>query len=96
MPPSRYLRLGRRKLLTYAVEDLEKDGWVVFKRGFPSLVAVKNCEMRMIVVNPLVDYGPVILGSGKDALSDAFYRCFGVQYEIYQNPEPEKEPRQWT
>lgn len=83
--------------MRYCVEDLEKEGWEVFKRGFPSLVAVKDCQMRMFVINPLVAEGPVILGAGKDALAEQFYKCFGVQYEIYQNQEkmPEREPRRW-
>lgn len=51
--------------------------------------------MRMFVVNPLVTFRPVVLGAGKDSMSDAFYRCFGVQYEIYENQEPEPEPKKW-
>lgn len=89
------LRIGKAKLLHYCVTDLRKDGWEVYKRGFPSLVAVKNCELRMIVINPLVTYGPVILGGGKDAMSEAFYRCWGVKYEIFENPGGEPRPKKW-
>jgi hypothetical protein len=81
--------------LAAAVEDLTAEGYEVYKRGFPTLAAVKDCQMRLIVINPLVNYGPVVLGSGKDALSDAFYRCFGVKYEVWDNQEPEPEPKSW-
>ena len=94
-PPTRYLRLGRDRLLAHAVEDLQRDGWEVYKRGFPTLAAVKDCQMRLIVVHPLVTYEPVVLGSGKDALSEAFYKCFGVKYEVWENPEPDPEPKSW-
>ena len=89
------LRLGRFKLLQHAVETLQSEGWQVFKRGFPTLVAYKNCEMRFIVINPLVTFGPVVLGSGKDALSEAFYKTFGVKYEVWENPEEDSEPKSW-
>jgi hypothetical protein len=51
--------------------------------------------MRMIVTNPQVTYGQVVLGGGKDAMSDAFERCFGVKYELWENQEPEPEPKTW-
>lgn len=79
------------------IESLRKDGWSVYTRGMPSVIAEKGCFMRMIVVTPKVNLGKgVMLGRGKDALSRAFYKCFGIKYEVWGGVERFPEDREWV
>lgn len=79
------------------VEALRRDGWKVYSRGFPTFVAEKGSFMRLIVINPRVTLGRgVWLGKGKDALSQAFFKCFGVKYEVWDQPAPEATDKDWV
>lgn len=70
------------------IDALVRDGWRVYTRGFPTIVAEKGNFMRLIVVNPRVTLGRgAWLGKGKDALSKVFLKCFGVKYEVWGQPD---------
>lgn len=90
-------RFWRDRAKGQCVEALVKDGWRVYSRGFPTFVAEKGNFMRLIVVKPSVNLGRgVMMGKGKDSLSKAFYKCFGVKYEIWDQPEVEPKEDEWA
>lgn len=90
-------RFWRDRYKGQCIRELQADGWRVYTKGFPTIIAEKGCFMRMIVVNPRVNLGKnVTLGLGKRALSEVFFRCFGVKYEVWENPEPEVKDGDWV
>jgi hypothetical protein len=93
-----YLRRNRKDaLMRDCLDTLTRDGWRCYTRGFPAVVAEKGCFMRLIVLRPKVriDRG-LWLGKGRDALSRAFYKCFGVKFEVWDMPEGEKLEEDWV
>lgn len=90
-------RFWRDRFKGLCIKQLQKDGWRVYTKGFPTVVAEKGNFMRLIVVSPRTNLGRgVFLGKGKDVLSKAFFKCFGVKYEIWENQAPETKEEEWV
>lgn len=81
-------RFWKDRLKGQCVEQLNKDGWRVYTRGFPTVIAEKGNFVRMIVVrSSLQSTVPGSMGKHKDALSRVFLKCFGVKYEVWEDAE---------
>jgi len=79
------------------VEELQRDGWRVYTRGFPTVIAEKGNFLRMIVVSPRVTLGRGgWMGKNRDALSRVFFKCFGVKYEVWNDPDSEVNEKEWV
>lgn len=89
-------KFWRNKLKGDCVEMLIRDGWNVYTRGFPTIFAEKGNFMRMIVVKPAVQFGKrVKVGLRREKLSQAFFKCFGVKYEIWEQAEEAPKEGDW-
>lgn len=83
-----WLRLERLK--KELREKLEAEGYAVYSAGWPQISAEKDGKMRFFVLNPIVTDIPVVLGKKRDLLSEAFKRCFGVEFEIWADAKEER------
>lgn len=78
------------------LDTLKKDGWTCYTRGLPNVIAEKGCFMRMIVLRPKMNVAKGWwLGKGRDALSRAFYKCFGIRYEVWDVPAEGMSEEEW-
>lgn len=93
-----YLRVNRKDaLMRDCINTLVNEGWSVYTRGMPTVIAEKGCFMRLIVLRPKVNVGKGWwLGKGRDALSRAFYKCFGVKFEVWDMPEGATLDEEWV
>lgn len=95
--PSYIRRSWKKPLMADCVLTLKRDGWQVYTRGMPTVIAEKGNFMRMIVVDAKVVFGKGrMLSRNRQALSEAFYKCFGVKFEIWNNPEEPKKEEEWV
>lgn len=63
-------------------EKLFREGYAVFRRGWPDFFAVKDGDLRLIEVKPRRRYSKARLSANQQFLADLFREHFGVVVEL--------------
>lgn len=68
-----------------ACEKLWKEGWKVYKRGWPDFVAVRGDEIQFIEIKPPTPKGsiPRRLDPEQEAMASILNRFFGIVVQVW-------------